>query len=96
MKAQEEFEYWLEKGDEFYDDFQGNVQKERYNKAAFYLHQATESYYTTCPAQQLLPTKLLERGCVKSRSSSDFARTKVHLEHPKALYILPNDLKMTF
>ena len=35
-------------------------------------------------------------GCVKSRSSSDFARTKVHLEHPKALYILTNDLKMTF
>ena len=35
-------------------------------------------------------------GCVKSLSSSDFARTKVHLEPPKALYILPNDLKMTF
>ena len=34
-------------------------------------------------------------GCIKSPSSSDFARTKVHLEHPKALYILPNDLKMT-
>ena len=42
MKAQGEFEYWLEKGDKFYDDFQGNVQKERYNKVAFYLHQATE------------------------------------------------------
>ena len=45
IKAQEEFEYWLEKGDEFYDDFESNLKKKRYNKAAFELHQATERYY---------------------------------------------------
>ena len=44
-KAQEEFDYWFEKGDQFYEFFQIALQKKYYSKAAIELHQATESYY---------------------------------------------------
>ncbi|MCG8340832.1 MAG: HEPN domain-containing protein, partial [Cytophagales bacterium] len=46
-KAQNYFEYWSEKANEFYDDFESNLKKKRYNQAAFLLHQATECYYDT-------------------------------------------------
>ena len=46
QKAQEEFEYWLRKGDRFYESFEFNFKKEYYSESAFLLHQATESYYS--------------------------------------------------
>ena len=45
-KAKKYREYYMKDGDEFYDDVQANIKKERYRKAAFYLHQAVESYYS--------------------------------------------------
>ena len=43
--AQEALDYWREEGDRFYENFEFNIQKGYLNKAAFMLHQATESYY---------------------------------------------------
>ena len=44
-KAKKYQEHYIKEGDEFYDDAQANIEKERYRKAAFYLHQAVEHYY---------------------------------------------------
>ena len=44
-KAKEYFAYWMTKAEEFYDDFQSNLPKKRYSKAAFELHQAVENAY---------------------------------------------------
>jgi HEPN domain-containing protein/predicted nucleotidyltransferase len=46
-KAQKYLTYWFRRANEFYDDFESNLKKKRYNKAAFELHQATECYYVT-------------------------------------------------
>jgi predicted nucleotidyltransferase/HEPN domain-containing protein len=45
--AQEDFKYWFKSAREFYDDFKSNLEKRRYSKSAFELHQATERFYTT-------------------------------------------------
>lgn len=45
--AERDFKNWFESANEFYDDFRSNLEKERYKKAAFELHQATERYYHT-------------------------------------------------
>nr|AUN36948.1 hypothetical protein [uncultured bacterium] len=45
--AQEDFKYWYKSAREFYDDFKSNLEKRRYSKSAFELHQATERFYTT-------------------------------------------------
>ncbi|MEO0901447.1 MAG: HEPN domain-containing protein [Bacteroidota bacterium] len=47
QKAQDHFDQWFESANHFLDDFQSNLEKERFPKAAFELHQATERYYTT-------------------------------------------------
>ena len=47
QKAQEDFEYWLNKGNEFWIDFQNATKRKSFEKASFELHQATECYYTT-------------------------------------------------
>lgn len=39
------FDEWFESAGEFYDNFKFNVAQERYNNAAFQLHQATERLY---------------------------------------------------
>ena len=44
--AQEELEYWLGEGDGFFRHYGYAVKDEDYRKAAFNLHQATESYYS--------------------------------------------------
>ncbi|WP_380871498.1 hypothetical protein ACFB49_25040 [Sphingomonas sp. DBB INV C78] len=44
-ETQDYFEEWFESADEFYDDFRSNLEKGRFKKAAFELHQATERYY---------------------------------------------------
>ena len=46
QKAQEEFEYWFRKADDFYAGFELLREKKDYSTAAFLLHQATESYYS--------------------------------------------------
>ncbi|MEM7055821.1 MAG: HEPN domain-containing protein [Bacteroidota bacterium] len=46
QKAQEEFEYWVRKADEFWIDSQNATKRNSLEIAAFYLHQATESYYS--------------------------------------------------
>ena len=43
--AQEDFKYWFKSAREFYDDFKSNLEKRRYSKSAFELHQATERFY---------------------------------------------------
>jgi uncharacterized protein len=45
-KSQEDLEYWMEEGDEFLEFFRFGIKKEKYKKAAFNLHQATECYYS--------------------------------------------------
>jgi uncharacterized protein len=44
-KAQEEADYWLEKGNGFYRTFKSCLINQDYNIAAFNLHQAAECYY---------------------------------------------------
>ena len=45
QKAQEDFEYWMEKGDDSMIGVKLFLGVEKYSKAAFELHQATEAYY---------------------------------------------------
>jgi len=42
--AEGDFEYWFKNAEEFMDDYLINYDKERFSKAAFYLHQATELF----------------------------------------------------
>ena len=44
-KARRDFDNWFESANEFFDTFEDDLKKERYKKAAFELHQATERYY---------------------------------------------------
>jgi HEPN domain-containing protein/predicted nucleotidyltransferase len=44
--AQEELEYWMKEGDSFLKGFKFYLKEQDYRKAAFLLHQATQSYYT--------------------------------------------------
>ncbi len=44
-QAKFNFESWSRKARHFYDDFELNLSKRRYNQAAFMLHQATECLY---------------------------------------------------
>lgn len=43
--AQAYFDEWLPSANEFFDDFQSNLERGRFKKAAFELHQATERFY---------------------------------------------------
>ncbi len=43
--AQQDFKYWFKSAKEFYDDYASNLERRRYRKAAFELHQATEQTY---------------------------------------------------
>ncbi|MCB2261629.1 MAG: HEPN domain-containing protein [Candidatus Thiosymbion ectosymbiont of Robbea hypermnestra] len=45
--AEEDFEYWLDNAKEFLIDVNSALKRGSYKKAAFYLHQATESFYGT-------------------------------------------------
>ena len=45
--AQEDFKYWFKSARYFFDNFKVNLEKRRYNVAAFELHQATERFYMT-------------------------------------------------
>jgi len=45
--AKENFEIWFHKAIEFYDDGISNIERERYSKAAFELHQCAENLYHT-------------------------------------------------
>lgn len=44
--AEEDFEYWFNSAKEFLIDFNSALKRESYKKAAFYLHQATECFYS--------------------------------------------------
>jgi HEPN domain-containing protein/predicted nucleotidyltransferase len=46
-KAEKDFNYWFQSAEFFFDDYRSNFEKERYNQAAFQLHQAAERYYNT-------------------------------------------------
>jgi uncharacterized protein len=46
-KSQEDLDYWMEKGNDFYQGFKFFLSNQRYNTAAFNLHQATECYYAS-------------------------------------------------
>lgn len=45
IKAQEYFNAWFESANDFLQGFEDFFKRERYNKSAFELHQATERYY---------------------------------------------------
>lgn len=45
--AEEDFKYWFKNARYFFDNFKSNLEKRRYNIAAFELHQATERFYMT-------------------------------------------------
>lgn len=45
--AQQDFRYWFKSGTEFLIDFRNAFERSSYRNAAFYLHQATERFYTT-------------------------------------------------
>lgn len=45
--AREYFDEWYPSAGEFYDDFSANLEKHRYKKSAFELHQAVERLYHT-------------------------------------------------
>jgi uncharacterized protein len=45
-KSQEDLEYWMEEGDDFYTLSLTCKSNQKYKKAAFLLHQATECYYS--------------------------------------------------
>ncbi|MEO0505723.1 MAG: HEPN domain-containing protein [Bacteroidota bacterium] len=47
QKAQDHFDQWFKSANEFLETFEFEMSKERFPKAAFELHQATERYYTT-------------------------------------------------
>jgi HEPN domain-containing protein/predicted nucleotidyltransferase len=42
-----DFDYWSKSASYFYDDYLGNLEKDRLKNAAFNLHQALERYFTT-------------------------------------------------
>ena len=44
-KAQEEFEHWFESANDFLFQYENAFRAEKWNNAAFQLHQATERYY---------------------------------------------------
>ncbi len=46
--AQKDFDFWFNSAEEFLIDFNAAFKRASYNKAAFYLHQATECLYSTC------------------------------------------------
>ncbi|MDD5699502.1 MAG: HEPN domain-containing protein [Victivallaceae bacterium] len=46
-KAETHFRNWFESAKEFYDNFQMNLNLQRYSNAAFQLHQAAERFYHT-------------------------------------------------
>ena len=45
VKAQKDFEKWFTSADDFLQGFKDFIARDRYNKAAFELHQAAERYY---------------------------------------------------
>jgi len=47
LTAQQDFNYWFKSARYFFDNFKVNLEKRRYNIAAFELHQATERFYMT-------------------------------------------------
>lgn len=44
--AQDDLDYWMKKGDDFFKVYEFCLQEGNYSNAAFELHQATECYYT--------------------------------------------------
>ena len=44
-KARQYMEYWMTKGDSFFETYKFCVEQEDYNTSAFQLHQAVESYF---------------------------------------------------
>ncbi len=47
QKAQDYFDQWFKSANGFLIDFQHGMDREDFHKAAFYLHQAVEQFYTT-------------------------------------------------
>ncbi|WP_431127031.1 HEPN domain-containing protein [Flagellimonas flava] len=47
QKAQDHFDQWFKSANSFLIDFQHGMDREDFHKAAFYLHQAVEQFYTT-------------------------------------------------
>lgn len=83
--AREYFDHWLPSADEFFEDFQSNLERGRLNKAAFELHQAAERYYICF---------LLVRTLYFPRSHNiKFLRSLAEDKEPRLVEAWPRDTK---
>jgi HEPN domain-containing protein/predicted nucleotidyltransferase len=80
--AKAHFKEWFESANEFLIDFDNAFKRQSYKKAAFYLHQATESFYKTV---LLVFTNYLPKGHLLDRLGSTVCTFS-----PKFLTVFPN------
>ena len=79
--AADDYEQWFEQGSWFFEDSVSKLEKERYNLSAFYLHQATESFYNA-----------IELVFVAYKSKTHdlvVLRSKTRFFHPDLIDIFP-------
>jgi predicted nucleotidyltransferase/HEPN domain-containing protein len=81
--AKEYFEEWFPSSAEFFDDFASNRDRQRFNKAAFELHQATERLYHCV----LLVTTFYTPHV----HNLAFLRTQAERLDPRLVYVWPSD-----
>ena len=84
--AQEYFDHWLPSADEFLDDFRSNLERGRFSKAAFELHQATERYYI---CYLLVHTLYFPRS-----HNIKFLRSLAEDKEPRLIDAWPRDTKL--
>ncbi|MGB3469545.1 MAG: HEPN domain-containing protein [Erythrobacter sp.] len=83
--ATEYFEDWFPSAGEFFDDFRSNVERVRFKKAAFELHQATERLYHG--------VLLVCTFYTPHNHNLAFLRTQAERIDPRLTYVWPRDAK---
>ncbi|HCJ20406.1 MAG TPA: nucleotidyltransferase [Erythrobacter sp.] len=83
--ATEYFEDWFPSAGEFFDDFRSNVDRERFKKAAFELHQATERLYHG--------VLLVCTFYTPHNHNLAFLRTQAERIDPRLTYVWPRETK---
>lgn len=83
--AQEYFEDWFPSAGEFFDDFRSNVDRARFKKAAFELHQATERLYHGA--------LLVCTFYTPHNHNLAFLRTQAERIDPRLTYVWPRETK---
>ena len=93
--AKKDFKYWFESANNFFDDYEINLEKKRYNNAAFYLHQATERYISAIllvftgyrPKSHDLK-RLFEKTDLVDTNIQKFFNTGINVEKERKLFEL--------